>query len=81
MILDLETREGLQRCLTVQLSDKHFKNAVIQQQSLLANDLGLDDLKLDDLCSGKEIMQALKQKIDAGVRENVLNKVINSSFE
>ncbi len=76
MKLNFESRDGLQRCLTVQLSGQRFSNDVIKQ----LNSLG-KKLQTKEMTVSEDIIQALNKQFGTVVSEKVLNGLIETSFE
>ena len=76
MKLNLETRDGLQRCLTVQLSDQRFNRDIADLLSSLGK-----NLPTKAISAGADIIQALEQRFGAAVCEKVLNELLKTSFE
>lgn len=76
MKLNFEIRDGLQRCLTVQLSEQRFKRDIIDQLSSLGK-----NLEIKEISGSGDIIRALEQQFGVTAREKVLNGMIKTSFE
>ena len=75
MKVDCESRNGLERCLTVELSEERFNRELKGFLQLLGKNLETDV----DYGSG-DISEVLEQKFGEEIREKVLDRVFNYSF-
>ncbi|MES0326579.1 MAG: trigger factor [Gammaproteobacteria bacterium] len=75
MKIDIEVRQGLQRCLTIVLEDEHYKQRVLEQSKIIDN-----AIKTKVIMASKNIVQTLDQQFDVNVREQIFHNLMTSNF-
>lgn len=75
MQVSIESLEGLQRKMTVQVPDEKISSAIDQKLKQLSK-----NVKIDGFRPGKVPVNVVKQKFGAQIRQEVIGDVIESSY-
>lgn len=72
MKLNIETRNGLERCIKIELSEDHFKKNILEQLQLLD-----ENLKIENISSIQNIHNELALLFNTEIRDNIIYAVMN----
>ena len=76
MQVSIETLEGLERRMTVQVSSEQVAEAVLQKLKALSKTVRIDGFR-----PGKVPLKIVQQKFGVPVRQEVIGDVIESSYQ